>query len=43
MAQPQPGPLLPVIDAILAAPVKQRHPAKQILERLRNKHGSVGG
>jgi transposase len=46
-AKPKLGPLLPVIDAILAAdctaPVKQRHTAKRIFERLRDEHGFVGG
>ena len=47
MAKPKLGPLLPVIDAILeadwAAPVKQRHTAKRIFERLRDEHGFAGG
>ena len=47
VAKPKRGPLLPVIDAILeadrAAPVKQRHTAKRIFERLRDEHGFVGG
>jgi len=42
-----PGPLLPVIDAILkadrTAPLKQRHTAKRIFERLRGEHGFAGG
>lgn len=46
-AKPKLGPLLPVIDAILesdrAAPVKQRHTAKRIFERLRDEHGFAGG
>ncbi|MDY7526219.1 IS21 family transposase [Sphingomonas sp. 10B4] len=46
-AKPNLGPLLPVIDAILAAdqtaPVKQRHTAKRIFERLRDEHGFAGG
>ena len=46
-AKPKLGPLLPVIDAILEAdrtgPVKQRHTAKRIFERLRDEHGFVGG
>jgi len=46
-AKPKLGPLLPVIDAILeadrAAPVKQRHAAKRIFERLRDEHGFAGG
>ncbi len=47
VAKPKLGPLLPVIDAILdadrTAPVKQRHSAKRIFERLRDEHGFVGG
>ncbi|AOF95106.1 helix-turn-helix, Psq domain protein (plasmid) [Sphingobium sp. RAC03] len=47
VAKPKLGPLLPVIDAILAAdrisPVKQRHSAKRIFERLRDEHGFGGG
>ena len=47
VAKPKLGPLLPVIDAILdadrTAPVKQRHTAKRIFERLRDEHGFVGG
>ena len=46
-AKPKLGPLLPVIDAILEAdrtgPVKQRHTAKRIFERLRDEHGFAGG
>jgi transposase len=46
-AKPKLGPLLSVIDAILdadrAAPVKQRHTAKRIFERLRDEHGFAGG
>jgi transposase len=46
-AKPKLGPLLPVIDAILeadqTAPVKQRHTAKRIFERLRDEHGFAGG
>ena len=46
-AKPKLGALLPVIDAILAAdqtaPVKQRHTAKRIFERLRDEHGFAGG
>ena len=46
-AKPKLGPLLPVIDAIPAAdrtgPVKQRHTAKRIFERLRDEHGFAGG
>ena len=45
--KPKMGPLLPVIDAILeadkSAPVKQRHTAKRIFERLRDEHGFAGG
>ena len=47
VAKPKLGPLLPVIDAILAAdriaPVKQRHSAKRIFERLRDEHDFGGG
>ena len=47
VAKPKLGPLLPVIDAILEAdrtgPVKQRHTAKRIFERLRDEHGFDGG
>jgi transposase len=47
VAKPKLGALLPVIDAILdgdrAAPVKQRHTAKRIFERLRDEHGFAGG
>ncbi len=47
VAKPKLGPLLPVIDRILAedriAPVKQRHTAKRIFERLRDEHGYGGG
>ena len=47
VAKPKLGPLLPVIDAILdadlTAPVKQRHSAKRIFERLRDEHGFAGG
>jgi len=43
VAKPKLGPLLPVITAILeadrTAPVKQRHTAKRIYERLRDEHG----
>jgi hypothetical protein len=39
--------LIPVIEAILEAdrttPVKQRHTAKRIFERLRDEHGFAGG
>jgi transposase len=45
--KPKLGPLLPVIDSILEAdrnaPVKQRHTAKRIFERLRDEHGFAGG
>jgi transposase len=45
--RPKLGPLVPVIDAILAAdkmaPPKQRHTAKRIFERLRIEHGYAGG
>jgi transposase len=41
------GPLLPVIDGILAADVtaavKRRHTAKRIFERRRDEHGFAGG
>ena len=44
--KPKLGPLLPVIEAILEAdrtsPVKQRHTAKRIFERLRDEHGFAG-
>lgn len=47
MTKPKLGVLLPVIDAILEAertgPVKQRHTAKRIFERLRDEHGFGGG
>ncbi|MCO5155923.1 MAG: IS21 family transposase [Aquamicrobium sp.] len=47
VVKPKLGPLLPVIDAILetdrAGPVKQRHTAKRIFERLRDEHGYGGG
>ena len=46
-AKPKLGPLLPAIDSILeadrTAPVKQRHTAKRIFERLRDEHGFAGG
>src|SRR5664279_1279619 len=46
-AKPKLGPLIPVIEAILEAdrttPVKQRHTAKRIVERLRDEHGFAGG
>ena len=45
--KPKLGPLIPVIDAILevdrTAPMKQRHTAKRIFERLRDEHGFAGG
>ncbi|HDB8235852.1 IS21 family transposase [Novosphingobium sp. NBM11] len=45
--KPKLGPLLPVVDAILegdrTAPVKQRHTAKRIFERLRDEYGYGGG
>jgi transposase len=45
--KPKLGPLIPVIDAILAAdvtaPPKQRHTASRIFERLRAEHGFTGG
>ena len=45
--KPKLGPLMPVIDAILAAdrsaPRKQRHTAKRIFERLRAEYGYAGG
>jgi transposase len=45
--KPKLGPLIPVIDAILAAdvtaPPKQRHTAKRIFERLQAEHGFTGG
>ncbi len=46
-ARPKLDPLTPVIDAILeadrTAPVKQRHTAKRIFERLQGEHGYGGG
>ena len=45
--KPKLGPHVAVIDAILeadrTAPVKQRHTAKRIFERLRDEHGFAGG
>jgi transposase len=45
--KPKLGPLIPIIDAILAAdvtaPPKQRHTAQRIFERLRAEHGFIGG
>ncbi len=47
VAKPKLGTLLPVIDTILEAdrtgPVKQRHTAKRIFERLRDEHDFSGG
>ena len=47
VGKPKLGALLPVIDEILkedqAGPVKQRHSAKRIFERLRDEHGFGGG
>ena len=47
VTKPKLGTLLPVVDAILeadrTAPVKQRHTAKRIFERLRDEHGYAGG
>ena len=46
-AKPKLGRLIGVVDAILeadrSAPVKQRHTAKRIFERLRDEHGYAGG
>jgi len=46
-ARPKLDPFRGVIEAILAAdlhaPVKQRHTAKRIFERLRDEHGYLGG
>jgi transposase len=45
--KPKLGPLIPVIDAILAAdmtaPPKQQHTAQRIFERLKIEHGFTGG
>ena len=45
--RPKLGPMIGVIDAILeadeTAPVKQRHTAKRIWQRLRDEHGFAGG
>ena len=45
--RPKLGPWLDVIDAILAddkqRPVKQRHRAKRIFDRLKDEHGFRGG
>jgi hypothetical protein len=47
VGKPKLGMLLPVIDEILMSdqtgPVKQRHSAKRIFERLRDEHGFGGG
>jgi transposase len=47
VGKPKLGALLPVIDEILQSdqtgPVKQRHSAKRIFERLRDEHGFGGG
>ena len=47
VAKPKLGGLLAVIDTILdadrIAPVKQRHTAKRIFDRLRDEHGFAGG
>jgi transposase len=47
VARPKLDPLVGVIDAILeadeTAPVKQRHTAKRIWQRLRDEHGFTGG
>jgi transposase len=47
VVKPKLGPLLPIIDAILEAdhkaPVKQRHTARRIFERLRDEHDYAGG
>ena len=47
VAKPKLGALIPVIDANLeadkAAPMKQRHTAKRIFERLRDEHDFAGG
>lgn len=47
VAKPKLGALLPVIDTIIEAdrtgPVKQRHTAKRIFERLRDEHDFSGG
>jgi transposase len=46
-SKPKLGPLIAVIDAILAAdvtaPPKQRHTAQRIFERLKTEHGFTGG
>ena len=47
VARPKLDAMVPVIDAILeedrSGPVKQRHTAKRIFERLRDEHGFSGG
>ena len=47
VVKPKLGALLPVIDTIMetdrTGPVKQRHTAKRIFERLRDEHGFGGG
>jgi hypothetical protein len=47
VAKPKLGTLLPVIDTIMegdrTGPVKQRHTAKRIFERLRDEHDFTGG
>jgi hypothetical protein len=47
VAKPKLGALLPVIDTIMdgdrTGPVKQRHTAKRIFERLRDEHDFSGG
>ena len=47
VAKPKLGALLPVINTIMetdrTGPVKQRHTAKRIFERLRDEHGFDGG
>ena len=47
VTKPKLGSLLAVIDGVLeadkTAPVKQRHTAKRIFERLRDEHGFAGG
>ena len=47
VVRPKLDPFIPIIDAILASdrdtPVKQRHTAKRIFERLRAEHGFDGG
>ena len=47
VTKPKLGALLPVIDTIMdtdrTRPVKQRHTAKRIFERLRDEHDFTGG